>query len=301
MKGAIILACGIYKFENLINHMVYIGQAIDLEARYNKHYKNINDNYHQEDLYKAFREFGFSNFSYEILEEFENFDQEKLNQLECYYIEKFDSIKPNGYNMIPGGTNGAGLAKGKAVCQYDLQGNFIAEYPSAHQADYATGINYSSICACCRNEITHTKNFQWKYLNSDKQITNITNQKIIVVDKKVYQYNLNKQLINKYNNLKEASEQTNISKSIICKVCNGKGHTAGGFIWRYEDNPLESDECIKTKKRAILQYDKHGNFIKEYDSITEAAKQTNTNQGNIQSVCNHKRKSANNYIWKYKD
>ena len=81
--------------------------------------------------------------------------------------------------------------------------------------------------------------------------------------------------------LKEASEQTNISKSIICKVCNGKGHTAGGFIWRYEDNPLESDECIKTKKRAILQYDKHGNFIKEYDSITEAAKQTNTNQGNI--------------------
>ena len=73
------MSCGIYKYENPINHKVYIGQAIDLKERHAKHYKNVSDKYHQEDIYKAFREFGFNNFIYEILEEFEEFDQDKLN------------------------------------------------------------------------------------------------------------------------------------------------------------------------------------------------------------------------------
>lgn len=38
---------------------------------------------------------------------------------------------PNGYNMIDGGSNGAGLAKGYEVIQYSLDGEYMAEYPSA--------------------------------------------------------------------------------------------------------------------------------------------------------------------------
>ena len=33
--------------------------------------------------------------------------------------------------MINGGSNGAGFAKGYKVIQYDLNGEYIAEYPSA--------------------------------------------------------------------------------------------------------------------------------------------------------------------------
>ena len=73
------MSCGIYKFENKINHMVYIGQAIDLEERYKKHCKNIKDISHQEDFYQGLREFGLTNFSYEVLESFEEYDLEKLN------------------------------------------------------------------------------------------------------------------------------------------------------------------------------------------------------------------------------
>ena len=35
--------CGIYKYENPINHMIYIGQAIDLEERHKKHFRNTFD------------------------------------------------------------------------------------------------------------------------------------------------------------------------------------------------------------------------------------------------------------------
>ena len=61
--------------------------------------------------------------------------------------------------MVPGGTNGAGLAHGKPVEYYDIYGNYIETFNSAHQAELKTGINYSSICACCREEIKHTKGY----------------------------------------------------------------------------------------------------------------------------------------------
>ena len=42
------------------------------------------------------------------------------------------------------------------------------------------------------------------------------------------------EIIKEFSSLKEASEQTHITKSIICRVCNGKGKTAGGFKWKYK-------------------------------------------------------------------
>ena len=294
--------CGIYKYENLINHMVYIGQAIDLEKRHKKHLTNIYDEQHQEDIYKAFREFGINNFSYEILEQFEDFDLEKINNLECYYINKFNSLKPNGYNMVPGGTNGAGLAKGKAVEWYDIYGKYIKTFDSAHQAEYYTKINYSSICACCREDIQHTKGYQWKYVDSNKNIQDISKNGIIIRERQVYQYNLQGDLIYKYQTLKEASEKTGVSKSAICNVCNNKANTAGDFVWRYENEPFEREKHKKyqSKTKPVEQYDKQLNLLNIYDSIAEAAKQTNTNAANIQSVCIGRRKTANGYIWKYK-
>lgn len=294
------MSCGIYKFENKINGMVYIGQAINLEERYKKHCKNINDKSHKEDFYVGLREFGLSNFDYCILEEFSEFDQNKLDELEKYYIEKYNAIKPNGYNMVPGGTNGAGLAKGRSVQQYDLKGNFIAEYPSAHQADYATGINYSSICACCRGEKMHTKQYQWKYSNDEKVITNISNNISKIMDRKILQYSLDKNFIQIYDTMDEASKKTNTSKSLISRACNHLANTGNGFLWRFEDDPITHCEKIKiTNKKKVAQFNKNGQLLAVYNSITEAAEKTQTNRSNLQQVCANKRKTANNYIWKY--
>lgn len=55
----------------------------------------------------------------------------------------------------------------------------------------------------------------------------------------------------------------------------------------------------KTRK-PILQYDKQGNFIKEWDSTKQAAKKLKTSNTNIWSCLNNKQPTAANYIWKYK-
>ncbi len=218
------MSIGIYKIENLVNHKIYIGQSIEIERRWQKHL-NANDDFL---IHKALRKYGKENFSFTILEEC---NKEELNEKENYWITYYNCIIPNGYNMINGGSNGAGLAKGKSVLQYSLDGVFIKEYPSASQASIVTNICHSDICRCCRGEIIRAGEFQWKYKNSDKIIKPIKLRldfAVLQIDTKT------NEIINEFSSIAEASKITNIAKATICNVCNGKGKTAGGFRWKYK-------------------------------------------------------------------
>lgn len=96
---------GIYKFENKINKKVYIGQSINLERRYQDHYKNhANPNLKdfQTKFYRALRKYGFENFTYEIIEEDDTYDPDTLDEREIYWIKYYDSYN-NGYNSTIGG------------------------------------------------------------------------------------------------------------------------------------------------------------------------------------------------------
>lgn len=87
---------GIYCFTNKINNKKYVGQSINIEERYKNHksnYKRMSTSF-----YKAVREYGWDNFSFEVLEEC---SKEKLNERERYWIEHLDSFN-NGYNLTTG-------------------------------------------------------------------------------------------------------------------------------------------------------------------------------------------------------
>lgn len=218
------MSCGIYKIENLINGKIYIGQSIEIEQRFQKHL-TANDDFI---IHKAIRKYGKKNFTFQILEECEI---SQLDNREIFWINYFNSLAPNGYNMIQGGSNGAGLAKGFPVLQYSLNGEYIAEYPSARQASIMTGIDHRTICNCCNEKLIHSGGFQWKYKNSQKKILPIK----VRLDFTVLQLNKdNGKIINEYSSLKAASKATGIASSTICNVCKGKGKTAGGFKWKYK-------------------------------------------------------------------
>lgn len=51
----------------------------------------------------------------------------------------------------------------RAVCQYSLDGEFIAEYYSMAEAHRATGALTSKIALCCQNKRKTTGGFIWKY------------------------------------------------------------------------------------------------------------------------------------------
>lgn len=219
------MSIGIYKIENLINHKIYIGQSVEIEKRWQKHLSAKDDFV----IHRALHKYGKENFSFQIIEECNLLD---LDKKEKYWITYYNSLVPNGYNMIQGGSNGAGFAKGKKVLQYSLNGEFLEKYSSANQASLITGIDHWSICACCRGEYRQAGGYQWKYFeDKEKEIKSIkkrTNYEVLQIDVKT------DEIIQEFSSIKEATAKTNIASSTICNVCNGKGKTAGGFKWKYK-------------------------------------------------------------------
>ena len=65
-------------------------------------------------------------------------------------------------------------------------------------------------------------------------------------------------------------------------------------------NKSESKKGIKNNRhQPVLQYDKDGNFIREWDTMTEAETTLNITH-KIHYVCQGKRKTCGGYIWKHK-
>ena len=52
---------------------------------------------------------------------------------------------------------------GKKVCQYDLNGDFINEYPSLAEASRSTKTHLTSISNCCRGIYKKAAGYIWKY------------------------------------------------------------------------------------------------------------------------------------------
>lgn len=93
----------IYRIFNKINGKSYIGQSI---FNFNKRYKGSDwlKYTHNVILKNAVNKHGIENFDFEIIEDnVKNIDE--LNKLEIKYAEKYNTYRPNGYNIRGCGDN----------------------------------------------------------------------------------------------------------------------------------------------------------------------------------------------------
>lgn len=87
----------IYLWTNNVTGKHYVGQTIRPEQRKRNHIHEAfvkgSDYY----FHRSLRKHGLSAFTYTVLEE--DVDRDKLNEREDHYIDKYNSIWPNGYNQ----------------------------------------------------------------------------------------------------------------------------------------------------------------------------------------------------------
>lgn len=96
----------IYKYTNLINNKVYIGQTKkSLKQRHKNHLNELNDNTY---FHRAILKYGINNFKLELIED--NIPYDKLDSREKYWIKYYDSFYTSGkgYNLTEGGQWGSG-------------------------------------------------------------------------------------------------------------------------------------------------------------------------------------------------
>lgn len=94
---------GIYKITNIDSDRMYIGQALDIAARWKEHCKCAlgigSTSYQTNKFYKAMHDIGIENFTFEVLEVC---PKEKLNEREFFYID-FYNATTFGFNSKAGG------------------------------------------------------------------------------------------------------------------------------------------------------------------------------------------------------
>ena len=97
----------IYFIINKVNGKRYVGQTTDFSRRKYTHFRSLRENRHANiKLQNAWNKYGEENFVIERII-FENTTAVELDELEKYYIKKYDSID-NGYNIMEGGSRGRG-------------------------------------------------------------------------------------------------------------------------------------------------------------------------------------------------
>lgn len=119
------------------------------------------------------------------------------------------------------------------------------------------------------------------------------------VSKKVYKFNLKKELVEEYSSLTEAAKKNKCSVSSISEVCNGRKVTLLNHYWSFKKE--NNDFKRPAKRKTVYQFDEQGRLIKEFESAANANRYYNLPIKTIEKCANKKssRKRVNGYIFTY--
>ncbi|MDE5557380.1 MAG: HNH endonuclease [Ruminococcus sp.] len=140
-------------------------------------------------------------------------------------------------------------------------------------------------------------NIEWCELTSKMQ------NQYAGFQKRVNQYTLDRTYLRTFNSIQEAKEKTGANS--IGSACKADGKSSGGYIWRYEEEYPAGENIVVEQKviQKINQYDKDGNLIHTWQSISEIKEKCPEIKqiSNITHCCKGRRNSAYGYKWKYSE
>ena len=244
----------IYCIENLINGKRYIGYTKnDIETRWKQH---LSKTHHREDnsiLHLAIQKYKEYNFKiYAIHTEASKTIDELMRKLKLFeprYIKLFNTLSPNGYNVLSGGET-VPINRITPVYQYTIDGILVNNYKSITEAIQINGFNdnpkNSKISYCMK-----TNHYAFGYLWNTND-----NEDVVVLynsyqrpkkgrhagskrSKSVICITTNEVFLTVH----DACEKYNINSSALIRVCENKRVSCGKhpvtgkkLIWKYVDN-----------------------------------------------------------------
>lgn len=113
------------------------------------------------------------------------------------------------------------------VSQYNLQGQFVRDYPSIEDASKITGVQKSCICTCCKGKTKSAGGFVWAYKGESPKVHKTYGRS----NRRIVQCDLDGNVIQEWESSYAARHITQQGNIIGC--CRGRCKSAGGFIWRY--------------------------------------------------------------------
>jgi group I intron endonuclease len=128
-------------------------------------------------------------------------------------------------------------SKQKAIVQYTLGGDVVAEYSSITEAARKLGLEITNISNVClkRPECKTAGGFSWRFKGDPfEKVINKNFSPIL-------QFTKNGEFIKEWSSIKEAMLSLGLGKTDPSHICarasgKGRGKTAYGFIWKYKSD-----------------------------------------------------------------
>ena len=236
----------VYAHINKVNGKIYVGQTCQ-----NPKYRwNNGEGYKRSSyFYNAIKKYGWNGFEHIIV--LNDLSLEDANYFEEILIQRLDTTNPTkGYNLQSGGKNYicSEIVKQKMKENHaDFKGINHPNYgkhwseevrrrmSEAHKGKYASEETKQKMSESRRGDKSlwfgrhHTEESKRKMSETRKGtrtgVDNPVARKVICLETNEI-----------FDTIQEASEKTNTTKGNICKCCQGKRKTTGGFHWAYYNN-----------------------------------------------------------------
>jgi hypothetical protein len=214
--------------------------------------------------------------------------------------------------------------KGKSICQYGLDGGLLNTYPSIMEAVRQSGISQSRISGSVNHHKVTAGNYFW-ILACESIDIKLQQYNEFTRTIPVFQFDKKGNFIQKFDNQQCARKSLGLSiaSNAVLNCINGRTKTVKGFIFTYSDT-LSKEQVIKAstsnigkrtndskikiaerllqrknaENKPISQYDLKGNFIKSFNSSTEAYIETKIES--INRCLSGDKASLGGFIWAYK-
>jgi group I intron endonuclease len=194
----------IYKITNKLNGKIYVGQTIrSLQERWRCHQCSEACTH----LHRAIKKYGVENFIVEQIDVATN--REELNLKEQYWIEHYNCISPNGYNLQNGGKHFNVSAETRERLSVALTGRKLSE-----ETKRKIGVASKS------RKPPMLRKRQSEHQKEKCRFSNPNRKSVICVETG-----------HVYLSLSQAAKENGTHRSHIAEVLNGKRKSAGGYKW----------------------------------------------------------------------
>lgn len=257
---------GIYKITSPTNK-IYIGQSHNIEKRFYQ-YKSLRCK-DQSRIYNSLKKHGVNNHLFDVICEInKDAHQSIYDYSEQFFMDAYSAMGYELMNLRGGGSRGRFSEEAKRKLSLSLKG----------KNTWSKGLK--------RNEE------QRKAISERVKKWHHDNGRVLKPKIKVKKERLPfpEHLKERYRNERSGDKNHFF----------GKTHTEETRRIISENNKLKLTGTNNGRARAIIQYDLNGNFIKEWDTVTNASKSLNINRLTISSALSGDNKTAKGFIFKYK-
>nr|QBK93108.1 MAG: HNH endonuclease [Pithovirus LCPAC403] len=165
----------------------------------------------------------------------------------------------------------------KPVKQFSMQGEFISEFNSMHEAEKKTGIPHGNISKVCINkERSSAGGYRWSFSGSIMEMKSTRSSPVNQLDS-------DGNVIKTFKSMVQVTRELPIYLDLVRKVCQGKLKSAKGYYFSFVYSEDINRQQHKTKP--LNQLSLNGDLIATFSSVPEASKDLNIPEDGISRAC----------------